>query len=461
MELKIIPITSIASGERFRLDYGDTALGPANISALVESIKKEGIIQPLAVKQTSPDTYQLLAGGRRLVACDKAGITDIPVRIYPETLTDLEMRSIELMENICRKDLDWLEAAELKNAINELQKEIYGEKKSTAIDAEGWSERDTADLLGISHTSVSQDINLARATKVFPGLKQAKNKNEALKMLKKLQTDVVQEEIAKRLAERRAVTPLDRQLLDLSNRYIVKDFFEGIREVPDKSIDLVEMDPPYGIDLQNLKKHDNIDIQLHDQYNEVPAEEYLVFMSRVIRECHRVMSENSWLIVWYAMEPWSEMIYHLINNAGFRTRRLPGIWVKGEGQLQCQQPNIYLASGFEPFFYATKGHPTIVKQGRSNVFHFRPVQSQYKCHPTERPVELIQEILTVFGWENARILVPFLGSGNTLLAASNLGMQAFGYDLVNEYKASYIVRVHEGRPGQYKSYRGGVDDVPF
>ena len=454
MELKIIPISSITCGERFRLDYGD-------INSLIESIKKEGIIQPLAVKQTSPDTYHLLAGGRRFQACTKASITDIPVRIYPETITPLEMRSIELMENICRKDLTWEESINLKNEINELQIEIHGRKKSTAVDAEGWSERDTAELLGMSNTSVSADINLANALKVFPELKKATNKNEAMKMLRKLQVDVIQEEISKRLMEKRARTPIEQQLLDLSNRYIVKDFFEGIREVPDHSIDLVEMDPPYGIALQDVKKHDNIDIQLHTQYNEVPAEEYLVFMSRVIRECYRVMSENSWLIVWYAMEPWAETIYHLINNAGFHTRRLPGIWVKGEGQLQCMQPNIYLASGFEPFYYATKGRPTIVKQGRSNVFHFKPVQNQYKCHPTERPVELTQEILSVFGWEGARVLVPFLGSGNTLLSASNLGMQAFGFDLVNEYKASYIVRVHEGRPGQYKSYGGGVSDVPF
>jgi DNA modification methylase len=50
-------------------------------------------------------------------------------------------------------------------------------------------------------------------------------------------------------------------------------------------------------------------------------------------------------------------------------------------------------------------------------------------------------------------MVPFLGSGNTLLATSNLGMSAFGYDLSEEYKNAYIVRVNEARPGSYKSYR--------
>ena len=50
-------------------------------------------------------------------------------------------------------------------------------------------------------------------------------------------------------------------------------------------------------------------------------------------------------------------------------------------------------------------------------------------------------------------MVPFLGSGNTLLAASNLGNTCFGYDLSEEYKNSYLKRVMEGEPGRYKSYQ--------
>jgi DNA modification methylase len=57
--------------------------------------------------------------------------------------------------------------------------------------------------------------------------------------------------------------------------------------------------------------------------------------------------------------------------------------------------------------------------------------------------------------------MPFLGSGNTLLAASNLGMTGFGFDLSEEYRNAYILRVNESAPQQYKSYAKEVDDVPF
>jgi len=455
LELAIVDIGQITFGDRFREDYGD-------ISTLAESIKKEGIIQPLAVKRTSESQYTLLAGGRRYKACQTAGITQIPVRVYPETINEMEMRAIELMENVARKDLDWVEALKLKQEINNLYVAMYGEKKSTSPDAPGWSKRDTAELLQESHTNVQKDISLAEAIEMFPFLKQAKNKHDAEKILQKMKTDIVSEEIAKRLAEKAAATPVERIRMDLCNRYIVRDFFEGIREVPDKSIDLVELDPPYGIDLRAIKKKTNTDISLTQQYNEIQSDEYIPFMTRVISECYRVMGENSWLICWFAIEPWIEPLYQIITKAGFRTRRLVGMWYKGDGNLQVMNPSIHLGSAYEPFFYCTKGNPSIVKQGRSNVFQYRQIPSTSKTHPTERPIELIQEVLSTFGWEGARVLVPFLGSGNTILAAANIGMQAFGFDLTQEYKSSFVLKVHDSKPGMYSSLKkGGNDDVPF
>jgi hypothetical protein len=102
--------------------------------------------------------------------------------------------------------------------------------------------------------------------------------------------------------------------------------------------------------------------------------------------------------------------------------------------------------------------PSIIQQGRSNIFNFKPVASSKKIHPTERPIELTQEILRTFAWEGCRGMVPFLGSGNTLLSMANLGISGFGYDIGSEdnpsvYKDGYVIRVNESSPGRYKSYR--------
>jgi site-specific DNA-methyltransferase (adenine-specific) len=349
------------------------------------------------------------------------------------------------MENVCRKDLDWLEAAKLKKEIHLLQVAIHGEKKSTAPDAPGWSKRDTADLLGNkSHASVVRDIQLADAVQIFPELAKAKNKDDAFKMLGKIQEGMIRSELASRIEAKTATTPIDKIHQGLVNQYIVGDFFSGIKNVPSSSIDFIELDPPYAIELDKQKR--NMD---DENYHEVAGEDYTAFLNNVLNECARVMTSSSWIIIWHAKQ-WRQLIHNLAHNYGLETDE--GIWYKGNVG-QTNSPNLHLASCFEPFIYARKGNPSIIRQGRSNVFHYKPVPSGKKIHPTERPVELIQDVIQTFCWEGARIVVPFLGSGNSILAAANLGMIAFGWDLAQEYKDGFIVNVAGNKPGSYRSYR--------
>jgi ParB/RepB/Spo0J family partition protein len=444
IEMKVIPVQSIIFGERFRKDYGD-------LKQLVLSFKEEGIIQPLAVKDMGDGNYTLLAGGRRFTAALMAELPSVPCRIYGTDLNDLQMRSIELMENHIRKDLDWVEAAKLREAIHNLQVEIHGEKVSTAPDAPGHSLRDTANMLGLSVGQASDDLKLAKALTMFPQLAEAKNKSDAHKKLNQLQEGLIREELAKRLASKVANTPMDKIHASLCQRYIVGDFFETVKKIPDRSIDFCEVDPPYSIDLTSIK--DNYDSNFKEgDYNEVQAVEYIQFMDKVIKECYRVMVENSWMVLWFAPQPWLEDMYQLLVKNGFATTRLNGIWYKGQTG-QCLQPDMYMASCYENFFYARKGNPSIIRQGRANVFHYRGVPTSVKSHPTERPIEMIQDVIQTFCWENSRILVPFAGSGNTLLAAENLGMTAIGCDLTQGYKDSFVVRVHDKTPPNYKSYK--------
>ena len=94
------------------------------------------------------------------------------------------------------------------------------------------------------------------------------------------------------------------------------------------------------------------------------------------------------------------------------------------------------------FFYAWKGQPALNKAGRSNEFRFSPVSPNQKTHPTERPIDLMQELYDTFCFPGSRILIPFLGSGNGLLAAHQLGMSPVGFELSKGYKDSFLVKAH-------------------
>ena len=454
IEMKVIPLTSIIVEERFREEYGD-------LDTLAASLKKEGVIQPLAVCDRGSNSYRLLAGGRRIKACELAGISEIPVRIYPNTLSELEMRSIELMENFARKDMSWVEGTRLKAEIHKLQVAIHGEKVSTSPDASGHSKRDTAELLGVSVGGITDDLKLAKALEMFPQLSEAKTKTDANKLLHKLEEELLLAEISSRIQAKNAETPIEVIRQKLVSSYLLNDFFLGVKQVPDNSIDIVEIDPPYsiGIGTSTIKKSDDSIRTDTKNYHEVPVDQYVPFLNNLFKECHRVMSENSWLICWFAQEPWFEVVYQSLCRVGLKGTRVAGVWNKENSTGQCNQPNLYLANTYETFFYMRKGNPSISRQGRSNVYNYKTVSSSRKIHPTERPVELIQEVLQTFAWTGARLMVPFLGSGNTLLAASNLGISGFGFDLAEEPRNAYMLRVNESVPGKYKSYKETNDAI--
>ena len=192
--------------------------------------------------------------------------------------------------------------------------------------------------------------------------------------------------------------------------------------------------------MQKAKRADTESQYVKDEYNEVEVDDYQVFIANVFKECYRVMTEHSWLICWFAPEPWFEVIYQELNNAGFSTTRMCGIWTKGYGQTK--RPEIHLANSYEMFFYAWKGRPAMNKAGRVNEFECSPVPPNQKTHPTERPVELMKDIYDTFAFTGSRILIPFLGSGNGLIAADQLGMSPIGFELSKSYRDSFLVKVH-------------------
>lgn len=430
----MVKLTDIEFGERRRGDYGD-------VEELAKTIKERGLIQPLAVMRqpNCPLPYKLLAGGRRYMALTLNGADEVPVRIYSADISEFELRSIELAENFYRKDLTWEEEVSLKREIHELHIAEHGEKVSTSPDAAGWSVRDTAELIGGDRGNISRDLKLANALAVAPTLfAGCKTKSDASKVMKKITEQALLEEMSRRVAPVSNTAINKKNLMDC---YILKDVFAGLAEVESGSMSFVELDPPYGINLHDHKQTASSGgAKATAEYNEVTPENYPAFMQQVLKECYRALTQHAWMVVWFAPEPWFEPMYQWITDAGFTAKRMCGIWTKGYGQ--CMQPATSLSNTYEMFFICKKGDPVLVKQGRSNVFSFEPVTDTKKIHPTERPVPLITEILNTFTTPGARVLVPFLGSGNTLIAAHRSSMTGFGFDITKEYKDRYMLKIN-------------------
>ena len=89
------------------------------LEELANSIRKNGIIQPIAVRllEDRPGKYEIVAGERRWLAAQRAGLHEIPVRVLE--LTDVESLEVAIVENIQRDDLSPIEEAKGYKRLNE------------------------------------------------------------------------------------------------------------------------------------------------------------------------------------------------------------------------------------------------------------------------------------------------------------------------------------------------------
>jgi ParB family transcriptional regulator, chromosome partitioning protein len=122
-----------------------TRMDPASLAELAESIKAQGVIQPILVRRigssATGDRYEIIAGERRFRAARQAGLTEVPVVV--RDVPDEAALAMALIENIQREDLNPLEEAQ---GLARLIKE-FGLTQEAAGQAVGRSRSAAANLL--------------------------------------------------------------------------------------------------------------------------------------------------------------------------------------------------------------------------------------------------------------------------------------------------------------------------
>jgi len=116
---------------------------PDLIQELADSLKAQGLIQPILVRPNDTGGFELIAGERRWRAAQVAGLTEIPAIVRP--MEDRAVAAVSLIENIQRKDLNPLEEAE---ALRRLCEEF------------GLSHQEVADSVGRSRSAVTNLMRL-------------------------------------------------------------------------------------------------------------------------------------------------------------------------------------------------------------------------------------------------------------------------------------------------------------
>ncbi len=160
-----LKLTQLQPGKyqpRTRMDEG-------SLYELAESIKAQGIMQPILVRPISPGRYEVIAGERRMRAARLAGLDEVPVLV--REVPDEAAAAMALIENIQREDLNPLEEAQgLKRLTDE-----FGLTHEQAAQAVGRSRSAASNLLRLLNLTepvqqmlMAGDLDMGHARALLP-----------------------------------------------------------------------------------------------------------------------------------------------------------------------------------------------------------------------------------------------------------------------------------------------------
>lgn len=225
--------------------------------------------------------------------------------------------------------------------------------------------------------------------------------------------------------------------------------------LPDNSVALMFGSPPY-----NVGKESDTDLS---------ADEYLDLLVDVLMETHRVLEPGGKAVVNVAnlgRKPYirlSDIVGDLMEEIGFLARG-EIIWIKGKGAggncawgswLSGANPSI--RDLHEYLLVASKGTWGRVRKGESTMtpeqfmestlstWYIAPASAKRIGHPCPFPLELAERVINLYSYKDDLVLDPFMGSGQTAIAAENLGRNWVGYEIDLPYALLADKRIRQAR----------------
>jgi ParB/RepB/Spo0J family partition protein len=407
-----VPIDSIAVERADR--QRQTLTG---IDELAESIFRIGLINPIVI--TSEGV--LVAGERRLTACRQLGWTSISAQ-YAEDLSDYELQTIELEENVKRVNLSW-------------QEEVAALARFHALKVENepdWTQADTADALGYSRQDVSKKLTVA-CEMHNPVVAQADRLSAAANIvsrnMERKKTSALESvgTIAF-AASRQAGSEGDDPDADAGRSEVQApvipllnvSFHDWQPGYDGPKFNLIHCDFPYGI---NVADSPRMDATIKDHYEDSP-DIYWSLLSRLAAAMDNVVADSAHLIFWHSMNYHADTL-DMLTRMGWKCNPFPLIWHKSDGSGIAPDPQRGPRQVYEAAIFATridKGEDRKITQEGcvANVFA-HPGRRDGAIHVSEKPMPMLRHFMRMVCDEYSSVLDPTCGSANALKVAEGLG----------------------------------------
>lgn len=224
----------------------------------------------------------------------------------------------------------------------------------------------------------------------------------------------------------------------ITNTISHESCLDGLKKLPDSSVDMIFTDPPYyqyrAKNLKSLKNHKDVVTEFEfDGFKS--EEEYLEFLESVLAECFRVCKPGASGYVWCG-DDFVSYINRMVERVGFQFRKVIH-WHKTNPFPAIYTRKMY-ANSMEMMVHFSKGSPTTWNHKSVNEMH-NFIQSpicmgkERTKHKTQKPLKVCVPFIEISSNEGDVVLDPFMGSGSTAVAAKMLKRNFIGFEINKEF----------------------------
>ncbi len=387
------------------------SLPKEDYQALKEDIKKNGIKTELHITKSNT----ILCGHQRWNIAKELELKEIPCKIINiDESNELKVKEYVILDNVLRRHLTteqkYLLIAELSKIYEigrggDRKTEDFKKDKLSSMNEDVLTK--TAKATGVNEKTVQRAREYSRLVKETPELKKEKVSVAMAKSRKQKKMEKIFDGVKELSAE-------DMGIYE-------GDCLEQLNKVKDNSVACLILDPPYGIDFNSnfkLAKHDKIESDNKEAFSLLDKSLKKV-QSKMLKNSH-VYIFTSWKVFEF-IKPIIEKYFEVKNTL---------IWNKNNWSMGDLQGNY--AEKYEMIIFATQGNRILTSDKRPvNVLNFD--RTTNTNHPTEKPIDLLKELIKNSTVEGELVLDYFAGSGSTLLASKELKRKYIGIELKKEY----------------------------
>lgn len=223
--------------------------------------------------------------------------------------------------------------------------------------------------------------------------------------------------------------------------------FDWLKTVSSNSIDLVLIDPPYEISREtNFQAGEKTgrDVDRFRLSMDFGNWDYgFTGLDTVIKECYRVLRTGGTLICFYDL--WKiTALKDYLETAKFKQIRFIE-WIK-TNPVPLNSKTNYLTNSREIAVLGVKGgKPTFNSEYDNGVYKYPICHDKGRFHPTQKPLDLIRELVRKHSNDGNTVLDCFSGSGTTAVAAMLENRSFLGCELDAAYYLKSLERINENK----------------